>query len=512
MPSQITAVALWNYIAQEDNEISFRAGDTIDIVELCNQDWYEGSINGSTGLFPANHVKLVDHKNENEENEGSESGESEGNAWHVVTTEAGTVYYWNEQTGETSWEPPSKDGKKITTSEGAPKLDLANLPPAVSDHIEIVPPELIRREGQIAYKAKKDYGGVEPKKQHSWHNSWAVVCVGYLIFYKEEPAKLKKKQGDKPIIPVHVQMLDGVTLKKEAKDAGRKNLISVQSRSGAVMLLQPNTENEVNEWFTTISESTKEASTQAEYENVMSRLFLKSDSTNELREDKKKTPTRDNSKKSLTPLDDDDANKGKVKAKLNAFFKRVGDIKENVTKKEKDAPVPVESLESQGIYRLSGNASTVQKFRAQLNQDNYQDIFEPLQDVNVIAALLKLFFREVQIPVIPFTMYSQFIDSMKIDDYNNRLCTIKTLVQALPKVHYDVLEYLMRHLVKVSAQSEVNKMEPSNLAIVFGPSLIRPMESGESDMYANMMNMSFQNGLIEAMINQTEWLFDGNPN
>lgn len=46
-------------------------------------------------------------------------------------------------------------------------------------------------------------------------------------------------------------------------------------------------------------------------------------------------------------------------------------------------------LESQGIFRLSGNASTVQKFRAQLNQGNDQDLFVETMDVNVIAALLK---------------------------------------------------------------------------------------------------------------------------
>ena len=50
-------------------------------------------------------------------------------------------------------------------------------------------------------------------------------------------------------------------------------------------------------------------------------------------------------------------------------------------------------LDSQGIYRLSGNASTVQKYKAQLNQGDYTDIFEAHQDVNVIAALLKRIYQ-----------------------------------------------------------------------------------------------------------------------
>jgi hypothetical protein len=46
-------------------------------------------------------------------------------------------------------------------------------------------------------------------------------------------------------------------------------------------------------------------------------------------------------------------------------------------------------LESQGIYRLSGNASTVQKFRQQINQGDYTDIYIEETDVNAIAAVLK---------------------------------------------------------------------------------------------------------------------------
>jgi hypothetical protein len=99
------------------------------------------------------------------------------------------------------------------------------------------------------------------------------------------------------------------------------------------------------------------------------------------------------------------------------------------------------------------------------------------------------------------------MQAMKIEVYNDRLCEIKTLVQKLPKVHYQVLEYLLRHLHKVATYSEINKMEASNLAIVFGPSLIRVEDTGAIDMqaaYANMMNMSNQNQLIEAMIVQCD--------
>ena len=173
------------------------------------------------------------------------------------------------------------------------------------------------------------------------------------------------------------------------------------------------------------------------------------------------------------------------------------------------AHVEKHGLDSQGIYRLSGNANTVQSFRTQINQGNYSDIFEDETDVNAIAASLKLFLRELKVPVIPFTRYNEYMDTMKIENYNDRLSEIKNLVQKLPKVHYEVLEFLIRHLTKVASRSEINKMEASNLAIVFGPSLIRIEETGQVNMQAamaNMMNMSFQNSLVESMITQTQVL------
>lgn len=53
-----TATALYDYDAQEENEISFREGEVITEIEMVADDWWQGSVNGQNGLFPANYVEM----------------------------------------------------------------------------------------------------------------------------------------------------------------------------------------------------------------------------------------------------------------------------------------------------------------------------------------------------------------------------------------------------------------------------------------------------------------------
>ncbi|CDS10181.1 hypothetical protein LRAMOSA02858 [Lichtheimia ramosa] len=55
-----TAIALYDYDAGEDNEISFREGHLITHIEFVSDDWWQGvAADGRTvGLFPANYVEL----------------------------------------------------------------------------------------------------------------------------------------------------------------------------------------------------------------------------------------------------------------------------------------------------------------------------------------------------------------------------------------------------------------------------------------------------------------------
>jgi hypothetical protein len=52
------AQALFDFVAQEDNELSFKFNDII-IIHNMKGDWWEGELNGRRGLLPSNYVKLL---------------------------------------------------------------------------------------------------------------------------------------------------------------------------------------------------------------------------------------------------------------------------------------------------------------------------------------------------------------------------------------------------------------------------------------------------------------------
>ena len=49
--------AIYPYTGSQDDELSFEAGDVINIVNQDKDDWWSGELNGKTGVFPANYVE-----------------------------------------------------------------------------------------------------------------------------------------------------------------------------------------------------------------------------------------------------------------------------------------------------------------------------------------------------------------------------------------------------------------------------------------------------------------------
>lgn len=60
-PATISQVrALYDLISYEEDELSFRKGDVISVIESVYRDWWRGSLlNGKTGIFPLNYVTPI---------------------------------------------------------------------------------------------------------------------------------------------------------------------------------------------------------------------------------------------------------------------------------------------------------------------------------------------------------------------------------------------------------------------------------------------------------------------
>ena len=81
---------------------------------------------------------------------------------------------------------------------------------------------------------------------------------------------------------------------------------------------------------------------------------------------------------------------------------------------------------------------------------------------------------------------------------------MRSVVQCLPRTHRDTLHYLVCHLKRVSSRSDENKMDSTNLSIVFGPTLIRAPTESFAD---TVMNIGSQNQAMEMIIQHADFMF-----
>uniref|UniRef100_A0A670ID68 Intersectin 2 n=1 Tax=Podarcis muralis TaxID=64176 RepID=A0A670ID68_PODMU len=52
-------IAMYDYRANNEDELSFSKGQLINVLNKEDADWWQGEINGSSGLFPSNYVKMT---------------------------------------------------------------------------------------------------------------------------------------------------------------------------------------------------------------------------------------------------------------------------------------------------------------------------------------------------------------------------------------------------------------------------------------------------------------------
>uniref|UniRef100_A0A3P8P4J5 Rho GTPase activating protein 1 n=1 Tax=Astatotilapia calliptera TaxID=8154 RepID=A0A3P8P4J5_ASTCA len=125
-----------------------------------------------------------------------------------------------------------------------------------------------------------------------------------------------------------------------------------------------------------------------------------------------------------------------------------------------------QGLEIEGIFRRSANVTLVKEVQLRYNSGMSSD---QMEDVHLAAVILKTFLRELPEPLLTYQLYN---DIVNFACNEIQVTVMKTLVESLPEENYASLRYLITFLAQVSANSEVNKMTNSNLAVVFGPNLL----------------------------------------
>uniref|UniRef100_A0A667YKJ7 Rho GTPase activating protein 45 n=1 Tax=Myripristis murdjan TaxID=586833 RepID=A0A667YKJ7_9TELE len=168
------------------------------------------------------------------------------------------------------------------------------------------------------------------------------------------------------------------------------------------------------------------------------------------------------------------------------------------------------ALKMKGIYRVNGVKTRVEKLCQAF--ENGKELVELSQcSPHDISNVLKLYLRQLPEPIMPFRLYHSLMglakeslhsegDSPEGEEVLVLVDKLKELLKELPKANIATLRYIIRHLRRIAELEQDNKMSPSNLGIVFGPSLMRPRPTGATVSLSSLVDYPHQARIVEALI------------
>jgi len=157
---------------------------------------------------------------------------------------------------------------------------------------------------------------------------------------------------------------------------------------------------------------------------------------------------------------------------------------------------------TEGIFRIPGKASLIEELKAQYDKKGSVDLSE-VHDVHSVAGLLKQYLRELPEPLLTYWLYDSYVEVGKIEHHIERCLELKSLLQALPKGHKEVVFSVVSFLNKVGENNSINKMTPGNLAMVFTPNLICKKTE---ELRQIMGDAPYLNLAIKTLIEECEFL------
>lgn len=397
--------------------------------------------------------------------------------------------------------------------------------PASSPDSESCTPEL--EKAGLLNKTKIAEGGRKLRK--NWTPSWVVLVGNSLVFFKDPKSQTPSSWRPGNSRPESSVDLRGAQLHWANDLSSKRNVFKLRTVTGNEFLLQSETESVIREWFNTIQNVIDRLDRENPLDNVLLYSLRRAGSVEMLDQSGDEDERKTSLPRSSSNLENTERKRVKSRLKklilkrppLQALQEK-GLIKDQVfgcrlemlCEREKctvprfvrlcTEAVERRGLETDGIYRVSGNLAVIQKLRFRVNHEEKVSLEEgEWEDVHVITGALKLFFRELPEPLVPYGFFTDIVETVKMTDYIDKVDRLKCLVLNMPPPNHDTLQFMCRHLKRVLQHSDSNRMTTQNIGIVFGPTLMRP----ERDNGNIAVNMVYQNQAVELILSEYEHIF-----
>ncbi|XP_064154059.1 SLIT-ROBO Rho GTPase-activating protein 2-like isoform X1 [Anguilla rostrata] len=162
-------------------------------------------------------------------------------------------------------------------------------------------------------------------------------------------------------------------------------------------------------------------------------------------------------------------------------------------------------LRHEGIFRVSGSQVEVNDIKNAFERGEDPLSVDPNDhEMDSIAGVLKLYFRGLDHALFPKEVFHDLISCVSMDSLQERAAHIRKVLLPLPSNTLVVMRYLFAFLNHLSQYSEENMMDPYNLAICFGPTLMSVPEGQDQ-----VSCQAHVNELIKTIIIHHHHIFPG---
>ncbi|XP_063082761.1 rho GTPase-activating protein 17 isoform X5 [Cavia porcellus] len=189
-------------------------------------------------------------------------------------------------------------------------------------------------------------------------------------------------------------------------------------------------------------------------------------------------------------------------------------LEEHLKRSGREIALPIEAcvmllletgMKEEGLFRIGAGASKLKKLKAALDcSTSHLDEF--YSDPHAVAGALKSYLRELPEPLMTFSLYEEWTQVASVQDQDKKLQDLWRTCQKLPPHNFVNFRYLIKFLAKLAQTSDVNKMTPSNIAIVLGPNLLWAKNEGTLAEIAAATSVHVV-AVIEPIIQHADWFF-----